>query len=258
MHISPLIALAGLVVGFTVGMTGMGGGALMTPIMVLLFKVDVLAAVSSDLLVSLIMKPVGGAVHARRGTVRRDIAIWLCVGSVPSAFAGVLLLKALGHGHVDVFLKRALGGALILAACAIVTKSILGRRRDARPSDTEPPPLRKGATIAIGAIGGLLVGMTSVGSGSLIVVMLMFAYPALKSSELVGTDLVQAVPLVAAATLGHLFFGDVRLALTVSLLIGALPGVYLGARLSAFAPDRAVRPALFAVLLASGLKLVLV
>jgi uncharacterized membrane protein YfcA len=258
LHLSPLIALAGLVVGFTVGMTGMGGGALMTPIMVLLFKVDVLAAVSSDLLVSLIMKPVGGAVHARRGTVRRDIATWLCVGSVPAAFAGVLLLKALGSGHIDAFLKRALGGALILAAGAIVTKSVLGRRRDTQPDAVVHPPLRKGATIAIGAIGGLLVGMTSVGSGSLIVVMLMFAYPALKSSELVGTDLVQAIPLVAAATLGHLLFGDVRLALTVSLLIGALPGVYAGARLSAHAPDRAVRPALFAVLLASGLKLVLV
>ena len=257
MHLSPLIALAGLLVGFTVGMTGMGGGALMTPIMVLFFKVDVLAAVSSDLLVSLIMKPVGGSVHLRRGTVRKDIATWLCVGSVPAAFAGVLLLKALGGADIQAFLKRALGGALILAAAAIVTKSYIGRRRDERPEAVVHPPLRKPVTIAIGAFGGLLVGMTSVGSGSLIVVLLLFAYPALKSSELVGTDLIQAIPLVASATLGHLLFGDVRLGLTASLLIGALPGVYIGARLSAHAPDRAVRPALFAVLLASGAKLVL-
>jgi uncharacterized membrane protein YfcA len=258
LHLSPLIALAGLVVGFTVGMTGMGGGALMTPIMVLFFKVDVLAAVSSDLLVSLIMKPVGGSVHLRRGTVRRDIATWLCVGSVPAAFAGVLVLKTLGGHDIQDFLKRALGGALILAAAAIVTKGVIARRREDEPEAAVAPPLRKGITIAIGAVGGLLVGMTSVGSGSLIVVMLLFAYPALKSSELVGTDLIQAIPLVASATLGHLLFGDVRLGLTVSLLIGALPGVYAGARLSAHAPDKAVRPALFAVLLASGLKLVLV
>src|SRR5438094_733648 len=137
-----MIALAGLVVGFTVGMTGMGGGALMTPIMVLFFKVDVLAAVSSDLLVSLVMKPVGGSVHLRRGTVRRDIATWLCIGSVPAAFAGVLVLKAVGGSDVQGFLKRALGGALILAAAAIVTKGVIGRRRDQRIDAVVHPPLR--------------------------------------------------------------------------------------------------------------------
>jgi uncharacterized membrane protein YfcA len=168
------------------------------------------------------------------------------------------VLKALGGSDIQDFLKRALGGALILAAGAIVTKGVLGRRREERPDAVVHPPLRRGITIAIGAVGGLLVGMTSVGSGSLIVVMLLFAYPALKSSELVGTDLIQAIPLVASATLGHLLFGDVRLGLTVSLLIGAVPGVYAGARLSAHAPDKAVRPALFAVLLASGLKLAFV
>jgi uncharacterized membrane protein YfcA len=257
LHFDPLIALAGLVVGFTVGLTGMGGGALMTPIMVLLFKVDVLAAVSSDLVVSLIMKPVGGAVHLNRGTVRKDIALWLCVGSVPAAFLGVLLLRVIGPGALDTVLKRALGVALLASAGSIVLRRQIDRRR-AEGWDPGPTLLKRAPTIAIGAAGGLIVGLTSVGSGSLIIVMLLFLYPGLRSRELVGTDLIQAIPLVASAALGHLLFGDVRLGLTASLVVGAVPGVYAGARLSSRAPDKVVRPTLFAVLVASGLKLVLV
>ncbi|HZQ28073.1 MAG TPA: sulfite exporter TauE/SafE family protein [Acidimicrobiales bacterium] len=256
MHVDPLVALAGLAVGFTVGLTGMGGGALMTPIMVLLFHVNALAAVSSDLVVSLVMKPVGGAVHARRGTVRKDIALWLCVGSVPAAFAGVLILKAVGAQQVNALLTRALGLALLASAGSIVLRRVIDNRR-AEGWDPPPATLRKGATIAIGVIGGLIVGLTSVGSGSLIIVMLLFVYPGLRSPELVGTDLIQAVPLVGAAAVGHLLFGDVRLGLTASLIAGSLPGVYVGARLSSRAPEKIVRPSLFAVLVASGLKLVL-
>lgn len=257
MHFDPLIALAGLVVGFTVGLTGMGGGALMTPIMVLLFKVDVLAAVSSDLVVSLIMKPVGGGVHLKRGTVRKDIALWLCIGSVPAAFIGVLILKSLGAEHTAPLLKRALGLALLASAGSIVLRRWIDRRR-AEGWDPGPTVVDRPKTLAIGVIGGLIVGMTSVGSGSLIIVMLLFVYPGLRSNELVGTDLIQAIPLVGSAALGHLLFGDVRFGLTLSLVAGAVPGVYAGARLSAVAPDKVVRPALFAVLLASGLRLVLV
>ncbi|HEX9970273.1 MAG TPA: sulfite exporter TauE/SafE family protein [Acidimicrobiales bacterium] len=255
MHIDLAIALAGLLVGFTVGLTGMGGGALMTPIMVLFFKVSPLAAVSSDLVVSLIMKPVGGGVHLKRGTVRKDIALWLCVGSVPAAFAGVLILNALGAHNVDDLLKRALGLALLASAGSILLRRTIDKRRS---EGWEPAPavLNKPVTVLVGVIGGLVVGLTSVGSGSLIIVMLLFLYPGLKSNELVGTDLVQAIPLVGAAAFGHMLFGDVQLALTASLLLGALPGVYAGARLSSHAPDKVVRPALFVVLLTSGLKLV--
>ena len=255
MQLDLAISLAGLLVGFTVGLTGMGGGALMTPIMVLFFKVSPLAAVSSDLVVSLIMKPVGGGVHLKRGTVRKDIALWLCVGSVPSAFAGVLILNALGSHNVDDLLKRALGLALLASAGSILLRRMIDKRR-AEGYEPRPAVLNRPVTIAVGVVGGLVVGLTSVGSGSLIIVMLLFLYPGLKSNELVGTDLVQAIPLVGAAAFGHMLFGDVRLALTASLLLGALPGVYIGARLSAHAPDKVVRPALFAVLLTSGLKLV--
>jgi uncharacterized protein len=255
MHHDLAIATAGLVVGFTVGLTGMGGGALMTPILVLFFRVQPLAAVSSDLVASLFMKPVGGGLHWRRGTVRRDLVLWLSVGSVPAAFGGVLLLRALGAHHVQGELKRALGLALIASAGAIVLRARVQLRRE-RGLEPRPALLNRPLTVAVGAIGGLVVGMTSVGSGSLIIVMLLFLYPSLTSAELVGTDLVQAIPLVAAAALGHVLFGAVKLGLTASLLIGAIPGVYLGAHLSSRASQRVVRPALFIVLLTSGLKLV--
>ena len=254
-HLEPGISLVGLLVGFVVGLTGMGGGALMTPLLVLVFHVQPLAAVSSDLVASLVMKPFGGAVHLSRGTVRRDIALCLTAASVPAAFVGVLLLKAVGTEHVEQFLRQAIGIALLASAGSMVLRSrILAVR--AQGLEPRPSTLNVPATLAIGALGGLLVGMTSVGSGSVIIVLLLVVYPRLSSSELVGTDLVQAVPLVASAALGHYLFGDVRLGLTGSLLLGALPGVMAGAHLSSRAGIRCVRPVLFTVLLASGLKLV--
>ncbi len=264
MHFDPAVAGAGLLVGFTVGLTGMGGGALMTPILVLLFKVEPLAAVSSDLVASVIMKPVGGGVHLRRGTVNFALVKWLLVGSVPGAFVGVLLLRRLGEGAViQARVKEALGVALVVAALSIAAKALLQLRAARRELERAEEPAAGGsevrarplATVLVGVAGGLVVGMTSVGSGSLMIVMLMLLYPTLSSSELVGTDLVQAVPLVGSAAVGHLLFGDFKLDLTASLLVGCLPGVYLGARVSSRARDAVVRPALAVILLVSGLKL---
>jgi uncharacterized membrane protein YfcA len=264
LHLDPAVAGAGLLVGFTVGLTGMGGGALMTPILVLLFKVEPLAAVSSDLVASVIMKPVGGGVHLRRGTVNFALVKWLLVGSVPGAFAGVLLLRRLGEGAViQARVKEALGVALVVAAVSIAAKALLQLRAARRELERAEEPAAGGsevrarplATVLVGVAGGLVVGMTSVGSGSLMIVMLMLLYPTLSSSELVGTDLVQAVPLVGSAAVGHLLFGDFKLDLTASLLVGCLPGVYLGARVSSRARDAVVRPALAVILLVSGLKL---
>lgn len=257
------MALAGLLVGFTVGLTGMGGGALMTPILVLLFKVQPLAAVSSDLVAAVFMKPIGGAVHLRRGTVNRALVGYLVLGSVPAAFAGVLLLRALGDGEqIEQRLKWVLGLALLLAVATMIARSFVelrhraaARKAGARASRRPEFRVRPLPTVAIGVVGGLMVGMTSVGSGSLIVVMLLLVYPSLKASELVGTDLVQAVPLVGSAAAGHLLFGDFQLSLTASLLAGAIPGVYAGARISAQAPSRWIRRVLVLVLTASGLKL---
>ena len=256
-------AIAGLIVGFTVGLTGMGGGALMTPILVLFFGVNPGTAVSSDLLTSLIMKPVGATVHFRRGTVHWPLARWLIVGSVPAAFAGVFVLNELGSGEeVSKRIKTLLGWALIVAAVSMVARALLSARAMARSSDvpTTPAaagqlPVKRVATVLIGLAGGFIVGMTSVGSGSLMIVMLLLLYPRLSSRELVGTDLVQAIPLVGAATLSHALFGQVDLGLTSSLLIGSIPGVYLGARVSSRAPDAIIRPALVVILMASSLKL---
>src|SRR4051794_16942475 len=251
------VVLAGLVVGLTVGMTGMGGGALMTPILVLVFHTQPLAAVSSDLVASLFMKPIGGSVHARRGTVHWALVRWLVIGSVPSAFCGVLILRALGDGSgVQSGIKVLLGWALLVASLAMIAKVALGARSSTRRIDATPPfQVRPFPTLLIGIAGGLIVGMTSVGSGSLMIVMLLLLYPRLTSRELVGTDLVQAIPLVAAAALGHALFGDVSLSLTGSLLIGSIPGVYIGARFSARASDAVIRPVLIFVLVASALKL---
>ena len=253
--IDPVVAVAGLFVGFVVGLTGMGGGALMTPILVLLFKVQPLAAVSSDIVAAMIMKPVGGGVHWRRGTVNTELVRWLIVGSIPSAFLGVLLLKSSGQGEaLQHHVKLALGLALLVVALGLIIRPLLTRGRKAGES-AAPLVIKKLPTVLIGIVGGLVVGLTSVGSGSLMIILLLMLYPKLRLSELVGTDLVQAIPLVASAALGHAFFGDFRLALTASILVGSLPGVFLGAQLSSRAPDGVIRPALILVLLGSSLKL---
>lgn len=265
MHLDPLIMLAGLVGGFVVGLTGMGGGALMTPMLVLL-GVNATTAIASDLVAAFVMKPIGGAVHARRGTIHWDLVKWLVIGSVPFAFSGVFVLNALGNGeNVQSATKTALGYALLVAATTMIFKAFLNLRRwrqdreilAAGGSIPPAPPLRVRPipTMIIGAVGGLVVGMTSVGSGSLIIISLLLLYPPLRAKQLVGTDLVQAVPLVAAAALGHVLFGDFQLATTTSVLLGSIPGVYLGARYSSVAPDRIIRRALVFVLMASGLKL---
>ncbi|TQN37907.1 hypothetical protein FHU33_4580 [Blastococcus colisei] len=262
----PTIAAVGLLVGIVVGLTGMGGGALMTPILVFFFGVSPLAAVSSDVVASLFMKPIGGVVHLRRGTVHLGMVKWLCVGSVPGAFTGVLLLRFIGEGgNLQDILLTALGGVLVLASLAMAAKAYLRlrererRRARGRSDAPERPlttiPVKRLATVLVGAGGGLVVGMTSVGAGSLMIVSLLLLYPSIRAGQLVGTDLVQAVPLVAAASVGHLMFGDFGLALTASVLVGAIPGVWLGARVSSRSPGSLVRRALTVILLASGVKL---
>jgi uncharacterized membrane protein YfcA len=246
-----LLALCGGGVGLIVGLTGMGGGAVMTPILVLGFGIDPLTAVSSDLVVSLVMKPLGGGVHLRRGTVRRDLVGWLCLGSIPAAFAGVLLLRALGNGDdIDELVRSLLGATLLLAVGGMLVRPLVAsHHRDGVVH------IHAGRTVAVGIFGGLVVGMTSVGSGSLMIVLLMALYPQLESKVLVGTDLVQAVPLVASAAVAHLIFGDVQFATAGALLVGAIPGVLLGAHWSSRASDRVLRPLLVGILSASALKL---
>ncbi len=254
---NPGLTVAGLLVGILVGLTGMGGGALLTPLLVLFFGVAPLSAISSDLLTSLVMKPVGAAVHLRHRTVNWRIVQGLTVGSVPAAFTGAVIVGLIGHApSVQSHLKLAIGIALCASVGITFLQQVLDRRvrcqgdYGARCVADHPRRL-----VAIGVISGFAVGMTSVGAGSLVIASLLIAYPWLRPAQLVGTDIVQAIPLVAAATFGHLLFGDVHLAVTVSLLLGALPGVYLGARLSARGPAVIIRPLIAAVLLTSALAL---
>jgi uncharacterized membrane protein YfcA len=259
------LAIAALGIGIVVGLTGMGGGALMTPVLVLFFDVLPLTAVSSDLVASAVMKPVGSVVHLRRGTVHLGLVKWLCAGSVPAAFTGVLVARTLGGGNeVQTVIRSALAIALLFSAAGLMVRAYIRLAEHARVRDGRAAPLPQGRPrvdlrpfplVLVGLLGGLVVGMTSVGSGSLIIIALMALYPRLTASELVGTDLVQAVPLVASAALGHILFGDFQLALTTSLLGGSIPGVWIGAHLSARAPGGLVRRALGFVLLASALKL---
>ena len=252
------LALAGAVVGFLVGLAGAAGGALLTPVLVLGFGLPGLAAVGIDLLTSLLVKPIGGAVHLRRRTARLDIAGWLALGSVPAATGGVALARALAT-PADPWLRPAIGAALLLSAAAS-----LRRRRSGPegPGDATWPGARRAAatrpaaTVLLGAAGGLLVGLTSVGSGSLVLAGLVLLYPDLTAAELVGTDLVQAVPLVAAAAVAHLVAGDVVLPVAAALSAGAVPGVTLGACVSSGARSRAVRPLVALLMVATGLLMV--
>jgi len=252
------IASAALLIGFVIGLTGMGGGALMTPVLVIFFHIVPTAAISSDVVASVILKPIGGGVHVRHGTVNWRLVRWLSVGSVPAAFAGAYTISRISSGGVEDDVKKILGWVLLVAAAGMAVKLAAQSRRKSGPGDhmLDPALVRPLPTALIGIVGGFAVGLTSVGSGSLMIVLLMLLYPTLSSREMVGTDLVQAIPLVASAAIGHLVFGNLALGLTGSVLVGAIPGVYIGAHVSARGPDRFIRPALIAVLTISSLKLV--
>jgi uncharacterized membrane protein YfcA len=258
LQIDPYIVLGSAIVGLLVGMTGAGGGALMTPMLILLFNVTPLKAISSDLVAAVVMRPLGAIVHFRKGTVNMRLVALMSVGSVPMAFLGAYLLHRLGDSSsAQDNVERILGAALLVGAAAMVLRLVLDRRggnsRQGVVTDIAVHPAR---TVAIGMIGGIVVGMTSVGSGSLMIVLLLFLYPALGANQLVGTDLSQALPLTAAAALGALTFGHVEFAVTTSLIIGSVPAVLVGSVLSSRAPDRYIRPAITFVIFASGLKYV--
>jgi uncharacterized membrane protein YfcA len=259
------LAVAGLFIGIVVGLTGMGGGALMTPVLVFFFKIDPLTAISSDIVVSLFMKPAAAAVHLRRGTVNLQLVGWLCLGSVPAAFIGAWFISALAlDSGSTTIIKQALGVALLVATGGLIVRSLLQMWRKRLPLGEGPATvthapvvtIRPLPTVVLGAVAGFMVGVTSVGAGSIIIVILLLIYPSLKASALVGTDLTQAIPLVAAAAAGHYVFGSISFAVAGSLLVGAIPGAWLGAHLSSRAPGGIIRRILAVLLLASGLKLI--
>jgi uncharacterized protein len=258
MNVDPYIVLGSAVVGVLVGLTGAGGGALMTPMLILVFGVKPSTAISSDLVAAVLMRPVGAAVHLRKGTVNMKLVGWMVLGSVPAAFLGAYLLHLVGNAAAaQSRVEIALGTALLVGAAAMVLRFILDLRAgEERLGKVRDVVCRPVPTVLIGVVGGVIVGMTSVGSGSLMIVLLLFLYPMLSASQLVGTDLTQAVPLTLAAALGALAFGHVEFAVTASIVIGSVPAVLVGSFLSSRAPDRYIRPVITFVIFASGLKYV--
>jgi uncharacterized protein len=258
MGLSLYVVLGSAVVGLLVGLTGAGGGALMTPMLILLFSVKPSAAISSDLVAAVVMRPVGAAVHLHKGTVNLRLVGLMTLGSVPMAFLGSYLLREMGDSRTDqANVEILLGAALLIGASAMVFRYILDRRSGrARTAKIAEVTLRPVPTVLIGMVGGLIVGITSVGAGSLMIILLLFTYPLLSAGQLVGTDLTQAVPLTAAAALGALTFGHVEFGVTASIIAGSVPAVLIGSLLSSRAPDRYIRPAITFVIFASGLKYV--
>ena len=258
-HVDPYIVLGSAVVGFLVGLTGAGGGALMTPMLILLFGIKPSTAISSDLVAAVVMRPIGALVHLRKGTVNLRLVGWMVLGSVPAAFLGRLPAppgrpqRAGRQARSRPRWARRCWSGRRPWCCATPW---IGATATSAPGVVHDLRVRPLPTVIIGVVGGVIVGMTSVGSGSLMIVLLLFLYPMLGANQLVGTDLTQAVPLTVAAALGAVAFGHIEFSVTASLIIGSVPAVLVGSFLSSRAPDRYIRPAITFVIFASGLKYV--
>ena len=250
-------ALAGLLVGFLVGLTGVGGGSLMTPLLVLIFGVSPQTAVGTDLLYAAITKTVGGAVHGWRDTVDWKIVRRLATGSLPAALLTLVALNTfvhVGHGANRIILS-VLGSMLILTAIGILFQ----RRLLAYGATHHPlaPDHALFPTVALGALLGVLVTISSVGAGAIGVTILLMLYRRLPILRLIGSDIAHAVPLALIAGFGHWLIGGVDGTLLLNLLAGSIPGVIAGSLLASRAPDHLLRPALAGVLVLSGIKLLL-
>lgn len=257
MAIDPLVVLFGLGVGVLVGTTGMGGGSIMTPLLILVLGTQPVVAVGTDLAYAALTKTVGGWQHLRRGTVDVELCGWLAVGSLPGAVVGVWLVgrleAALGPSF-DTTLLAVLAGAILLTGVATLVRSLWpGSRNEVFQADVHRRGLRP-ATVVFGFLVGLVLATTSAGSGALIALGLILVYR-LTPRRVVGTDVAHAALLLWVAGAGHVATGNVDLPLAGTILLGSLPGVWLGTRLSTRLPEHGLRPLLGVVLLAAGLGL---
>lgn len=251
------VSLLGLIVGFMVGLTGMGGGALMTPALILLGLARPSLAVGTDLVWNALTKGVGSIAHIRQHTVDNSIVKRLAMGSIPGALAGIGLLAILhrrGVQHEDKLVVLVLGAALVCVALGLYARTILGTRV---PLPTQEQIARGPwwLTSGVGLVVGFLVSITSVGSGSLIIASLVFLYPATPLKKLVGSDIFHALFLVGVSAIGHAGLGTINYKLLAGLLVGSVPGVWIGSKLSASFPETVLRPMLATTLLYLGLKL---
>ena len=254
-----LYTASGFAVGAIVGLTGVGGGSLMTPLLVLLFGVHPATAVGTDLLYAALTKAGGTVAHGRKGHIDWAITGRLAAGSIPAAAITIWVLSQLpkGSNTISLVISNGLGFALLLTAIAI----LFGRKLRNYAAQHEDSALRRRylgkITVAVGAILGVLVTISSVGAGALGVAALFFLYPKLSPVRIVGSDVAHAVPLTLIAGLGHWLLGSVDWALLGSLLLGSLPGIWLGTQLSAKVPEHILRRLLASMLILIGSKLVL-
>ena len=254
--IEPLFAISGLCVGILVGLTGVGGGSLMTPLLVLLFGLDARSAVGTDLLYASLTKAVGSAVHGSTGTVDWRITRRLAAGSIPASLltVGVLYLAGPTSTHLSAVITAVLGVALIAtAACVFARLLVLGVLAAILPGAIFEH--RTVATVVVGVLLGVLVSISSVGAGAIGMTALVFLYPEQPTVRLVGSDIAHAVPLTLVAGLGHLLLGSIDPVILVSLLLGSIPGIVIGSRLASWVPDPVLRPILATTLALAGIKL---
>jgi uncharacterized membrane protein YfcA len=254
----PAIILFGLGVGLLVGITGMGGGSLMTPLLILVIGVKPVVAVGTDLAYGAVTKTLGGWRHFRKGTVFPRLAFWLAVGSCPAALVGVWVLDKLHHAlgdDFDTFMLVAIGGALLITGALVLLRALAISDASARERGAFRMQTRhKVAAVALGASVGFVLGITSAGSGTLIGIGLILGFR-LSPHRVVGTDVAHAAVLLWVAAIAHIVSGNVDFGLAGTILIGSLPGVWIGTNLATRMPKDALRAALGVVLLASSLAL---
>jgi uncharacterized membrane protein YfcA len=256
------LILIGLVVGILVGLTGVGGGSIMTPLLVQVLKINPLVAVGTDLLYSVPTRLYGAFLHRKQGTVNPEIVKALLWGGIPSSFVGLAALYWLRH-HVDLkiiedWTKHAIGVALFLAAGMILAQPLFKKTRDlvAPEGPFAWQPGRRPRVVALGAVVGLIVTLTSIGSGAVTLPLLALALPLVGLPELIGSDIAFAAFLIPAAALGRWTMGDVDVWLAVNLLIGSLPGVYIGSKLCTRLHQNWLRPAVAVTLIFVGAHLI--
>jgi uncharacterized membrane protein YfcA len=258
-HLNGYLSLAGLMIGFLVGLTGMGGGALMTPVLVFVFGFEPTMAIGTDVAYAAVTKMAGSYKHWRQGSVDIPLALWLALGSIPASLLGVATIAYVksnyGIDFINGILYKAIGSALMMVAVLLIVKVVMHVDAAHRRENIKMTRKLKLMTVVLGLCTGFIIGFTSVGSGTLLAVFLILFYP-LTTDRIVGTDIFHAMILLLVTALAQLGVGNVDLWMVASLLMGSIPGVLLGSQLTVKAPTRVLRTCLAVVLFLSGLAMV--
>ena len=256
-NLNPYLSLAGLLIGFLVGLTGMGGGALMTPVLIFVFGFEPTMAIGTDVTYAAVTKMAGSWKHWRQGSVDVPLALWLALGSIPASLLGVATIAYVKANYGDLInqiLYRAIGSALMLVGVLLIVKVVMHVDQAHRRENIRMTRKLKVMTVLLGLCTGFIIGFTSVGSGTLLAVFLILFYP-LTTDRIIGTDIFHAMILLCVTGLAQIGVGNVDLWMVASLLMGSIPGVLLGSQLTVKAPTRVLRSILAVVLFLSGLAL---